>query len=77
MKADGGVDVEIHIFLTSAVVVGERSASRPSRFTPGKRGPGTPLDRRWGGPQSRCGHGKVKTLAPIGTRTPTPWSSSP
>jgi hypothetical protein len=33
---------------------------------------------RLGGPQSRCGrHGEVKILAPIGTRTPTPWSSSP
>jgi hypothetical protein len=35
MKAYGGVDVYIHIFLTSALTGGECSASRPGRFTPG------------------------------------------
>jgi hypothetical protein len=40
MKAYGGVDVQIHILLTSALV-GEWSASRPGRFTPGERVPGT------------------------------------
>jgi hypothetical protein len=34
MKAYGGVYVQIHIFLTSALVGGEWSASRPGRFTP-------------------------------------------
>jgi hypothetical protein len=29
------MDVYIHIFLTSALVGGELSAARPSRFTPG------------------------------------------
>jgi hypothetical protein len=33
MKAYGGVDIEIHIFLTSALDGGEWSASRPCRFT--------------------------------------------
>jgi hypothetical protein len=41
MKAYGGVDVYIHIFLTSALVGGEWSASRLGRFTPGERAPGT------------------------------------
>jgi hypothetical protein len=50
MKAYGGVDVWIHIFLTSAVAGGEWSASRP-----GERAPGYPLDRMLGGPQSRSG----------------------
>jgi hypothetical protein len=36
MKVCGGVDVEIHIFLTLALVGGEWSASRPCRFTPGE-----------------------------------------
>jgi hypothetical protein len=34
MKTYGGVDVYIHIFLTSALVRDEWSASRPDRFTP-------------------------------------------
>jgi hypothetical protein len=41
MKAHGGVGVWFHIFLTSALVGGEWSASRPAGFTPGKRAPGT------------------------------------
>jgi hypothetical protein len=40
MKAYVGVDVQIHIFLTSALAGGEWSASRPGRFTPGERVPG-------------------------------------
>jgi hypothetical protein len=36
MKAYGGVDAQIHIFLTSALVGGEWSASRPCHFTPGE-----------------------------------------
>jgi hypothetical protein len=41
MKAYGGVDVYSHIFLTSALVGGEWSASRPGRFTTGERARGT------------------------------------
>jgi hypothetical protein len=51
MKAYGGMDVLIHIFLTSALAGGERSASRPGRFTPGKS-PRYPLDRRLGDPRA-------------------------
>jgi hypothetical protein len=40
--AYGGMDVYIHIFLTSALVEGEWSASRPGLFTPGERDPDTP-----------------------------------
>jgi hypothetical protein len=39
MKAYGGVVVWSHIFLTSAPAGGERSVSRPGRFTPGKDPP--------------------------------------
>jgi hypothetical protein len=35
MKAYGGVDVQILIFMTSVVAGGEWSASRPCRFIPG------------------------------------------
>jgi hypothetical protein len=40
MKAYGGVNVESHIFLTSALVGDEWSDSCPGRFTPGVRAPG-------------------------------------
>jgi hypothetical protein len=35
----GGVEVQIHIFLTSALVCDEWSASRPGRFSLGERAP--------------------------------------
>jgi hypothetical protein len=41
------MDVYIHIFLTSALVGDEWSASRPCRFTPRKRAPGTHLIGGW------------------------------
>jgi hypothetical protein len=72
-----GVDVQIHIFLTSALAGGEWSASRTGRFTPGGKSPRYPLDRL-GGPQSRSARrGEEKILDPTGTRTVTPRSSSP
>jgi hypothetical protein len=37
MKAYGGMDVYIHVCLTSALVEGERSASLPYRFNPKKK----------------------------------------
>jgi hypothetical protein len=37
MNVYRGVDVSIHIFLTSALTGGEWSASRPGRFTSGER----------------------------------------
>jgi hypothetical protein len=71
MKAYGGVDVYIHIFLTSTLVGGEWSASRTGNELP------NPLDRMLGGQQIRSGrHGEVKILASIETRIPTPRSSS-
>jgi hypothetical protein len=39
MKAYGGVDVSIQVFLTSALAGGEWSASRPGRLTPEERAP--------------------------------------
>jgi hypothetical protein len=48
MKTYGGVDVYIHIFLTSALVGGEWSASRPCRFIPGTHFIGGWVDPRVG-----------------------------
>jgi hypothetical protein len=75
MKAYGEMAVYSDIFLLSAQVGGEWSASRPCRFTPGERAPGTHGIGGWVGP--RAGLDNVeKILNPKGTRTPTPRSSS-
>jgi hypothetical protein len=52
MKTYGGGDVQIHVFLTSALVGGEWSPSRPSRFTPKERVPGTHRIGGWVGPRA-------------------------
>jgi hypothetical protein len=52
MKAYGGVDVLIHIFLTSELVGGEWSGSRPRRFTPGEGAPGTHWIGGWVDPRA-------------------------
>jgi hypothetical protein len=51
MKAYGGVDVQTHIFLTSALVGREWSVSRPGRFTPRERSPGTHWIGGWVDPK--------------------------
>jgi hypothetical protein len=52
----GEVDVQNHVFLTSALVGSERSASRLGRFTSVKN-PRYPLERM-GGLQNRFRRGK-------------------
>jgi hypothetical protein len=52
MKAYGGVDVYIYIFFASAIVGGDWSASRPGRFTPGERTPGTHWIGVWVDPRA-------------------------
>jgi hypothetical protein len=51
MKAYGGMDVYIHIFLTSALAGCEWSALRPGRFTPGEIAPGTQWIVGWVDPR--------------------------
>jgi hypothetical protein len=63
-------------FLTSALVGGQWSASRPGRFTPGERAPGTHWIGGWVDPQSQSGLGEEKILDSTGTQTPTPRPSS-
>jgi hypothetical protein len=54
MKTYGGVDVQTDVFLTSALVRGEWSASRPGRFTTGGGAPPPRTHRRggWVGPRA-------------------------
>jgi hypothetical protein len=52
MKTYGGVDVQIHIFFTSALVIGEWSASHPGRLSAGERAPGIQWIGSWVGPRA-------------------------
>jgi hypothetical protein len=52
MKAYGLVDIQIHIFLTSALVGGEWSVSHPDRFVLGKRAPCTYWIGGWVNPRA-------------------------
>jgi hypothetical protein len=52
MKTYVGVDVQIHVFLTSALVGGGWSVTRPDRFTARERGPGTHWTGGWVGPRN-------------------------
>jgi hypothetical protein len=71
MKAYGGVNVLIHIFLTSALVGGECPASRPDHFTPEKRASIIYWIWDWVGP--RTGLDAVDViLDPTGTQKSDP-----
>jgi hypothetical protein len=76
MKAYGGGDVQINIFLTWALDGGEWSVSRPCRFTPGERTPGTHRIGVWVGRTASLDNVE-KVLDPKGNRNPTPRLSSP
>jgi hypothetical protein len=52
MKEYGGVEVYIHVFLTSAIFGAEWSASRSGRFTPGEIAPGNHWIGGWVGPRT-------------------------
>jgi len=53
MKTYGGVELYLlHSFLTSALDGGECSASRPGRFTPVERAPGTHWLGGWVDPRA-------------------------
>jgi hypothetical protein len=72
-----GVEVQIHICLTSALFASVLSASQPAPLLPGK-GSEYSLNRRLGGPPSRPErYGKVKILDPTETRTPASESPNP
>jgi hypothetical protein len=52
MKVNGGVEVQIHVFLTLALAVGQWTASRSCHLTPLEGVPRYPLIGDWVGPRS-------------------------
>jgi hypothetical protein len=78
MRMYGGVDIQIHIFLTLALVGGDRSASRPAALLSGKDPPGTHWIGGWVGPRASLDDmEKRKFLTLPGLELLTPWLSSP
>jgi hypothetical protein len=76
MKTYGRVGVEIQVFLTFALAGREWSASRPGRFIPDERAPGTHWIEGWVGPTASLDD-MEKILDPTRSRTPALLSSSP
>jgi hypothetical protein len=66
MKSYGEEDVQIRVFLTSALVRAKWFALRPCRFTPGERSPTTRWRGVWMGP--RAGLNDMEKLTLL-----TPW----
>jgi hypothetical protein len=77
METYGRVNVQIHVFLTSALVGDEWIASHPDRFTPWEKAPGT----HWIGgrrtPEPVWTLWRKEKSCSTGTRIPTPHLSSP
>jgi hypothetical protein len=66
------MDVKIHIILTSALAGGEWSASRPGRFTPDEKDPGTHWKGGWVDPRASLDDvEKRKFLTLSGIERPT------
>jgi hypothetical protein len=71
MKAYERVEVQIHVFFTSALIGGGWSASLSDRFISEERATRYPLGRRLGGPQNQSRrHGEEDIIEPTGTRSP-------
>jgi hypothetical protein len=74
VKMYGGVDVQIHVFLTSALLGDEQSASRSGRPVLGEKALGANYIGDCVGPKNQSGrYGAVTILDPTWTRTPISW----
>jgi len=76
MKTYWGAEVWLPAFLTSALDGGELSASRPGRFTPKERAPGTHWIAGWVVPRAGL-DAVVNRKIPSPCRDSNPWSFSP
>jgi hypothetical protein len=65
VKTYGGVDVQIQVFVTSARVAGEWSASCLGHFTLMKRAPGTHWIGGWVGPTTSLDDMKGRKILPL------------
>jgi hypothetical protein len=74
MKAYWGVEVQLQAFFNLALDGGELSASRPGRFTPRERAPGTHWIGGWAGPRAVL-EAVVKRKIPSPRRESNPLSS--
>jgi len=77
MKTYGEVDIQLHVFLTSAQDGGERSASCPGCYTTGRKDPGSFWIGGWVGPivsLDAVERREVRSLPLPGIEL---WSSSP
>jgi hypothetical protein len=72
------MDVQIHVFLTSAKDRGKWPASRPGGFLPGEKAPGTRWTGGLVGPRTDTDNvERKKKSCPTGTHTPTPRPFGP
>ena len=70
IKVCEGVKARLHLFLNSALGVGECSALLLCYFTAGKEPPLYPLNRKFVGPRAGLEYmEQKKTLAPAGSQT--------
>jgi len=76
MKVYRGMEVQLHLFLTSALHGGERSALHPGSFISGEGAQGT-LDyrARWT-PKAIWTLWRRHKISPVGFRNMMPWLSS-
>jgi hypothetical protein len=77
MKVYGGVNVQIHIFLTSVLVGGECSASPLGRFISKERASGTHWTGGWVGPRTGVADAKKRKPRPYQDSNSGPWAVEP
>jgi hypothetical protein len=74
IKTYGGVEIQLHVFLTSAIDGGDWSVSSPGRFTPEERAPGTHWIGGWRA-TAIANILQVPRLRMRGDKTPLPHTS--